>query len=46
MVCMVCLVVIMSFSGLHSVMDMLTNGKCMGGLIYLESLCWRVLKFV
>ena len=31
MVCMVCPVVIILFSGLHLVMDMLTNGRCMGG---------------
>jgi hypothetical protein len=46
MTCMVCPVVSMSFSGLHSVIDMFTNGKCVGGLIYLKSLFWRILKFV
>jgi hypothetical protein len=43
---MVCPVVSMSFFGLHLVIDMFTNGKCVGGLIYLKSLFWRILKFV
>jgi hypothetical protein len=41
---MVCPILSMSFFGLHSVTYMFTNGRCIGGFIYLESLFWEISK--
>lgn len=37
---MVCPIVCISCSGLHVFMDILTSGRCEGGDIKRESLCW------
>jgi hypothetical protein len=41
---MVCHVVCISYSGLHVLMDILTNGRCVGGDMNRESLFWEPLK--
>jgi hypothetical protein len=43
---MVCPVVSMSFSGLHSVVEIFTNGNWMGGCMNRVSWFWVLLKYL
>ena len=46
MTCIVCPIVIMSFSRLHSVMEMVTNGRWRRGCMNRVSCVWGVLNCV